>query len=218
MKRFLAAFLLLPVLQFAQNSSNYWEIGGYVGGLNYTGEITEEGDVGTWINEMRPEFGVFLKKNFNYRVNLGVEASYGNLYAADANRGNEDRDYIMNTEIVQTNLFTEINFKKFGKYFQRNQNSPYIKLGGGVLLYTPTLNTNASYPDDYELYRGSFSTYNLNAAFGWKWRIAYHSILSLDFHVHTTGTNYLEGFAKKDGPQPNDGYYGLRLSYSYGIF
>lgn len=218
MKRALLLLIFIPTFGWAQNSTNFWEIGGFVGGLNYLGQINENGDFGTWINEMQPEFGIFLKKNFNYRINLGVEASYGNLYSADGNHSNPERDYIMNTEIVQTNIISELNFKKFGKYFQRNQNSPFVRVGVGALFFTPSLNTNASYPPTYVLHRGSFTTYNLQFAFGWKWRVAYNSFLSLDFHWHTSGVNYLEGFSVKEANEPNDRYYGIRLGYSYGIF
>lgn len=218
MKRAWLLILFLPAFTVAQNSTNFWEIGGFVGGLNYLGEINENGDFGTWINEMRPEFGIFIKKNLNYRINFGVEASYGNLFSADGNHSNPERDYIMNTEIVQTNFFTELNFKKFGKYFQRNQNSPFVRVGVGALFFTPSLNTNASYPAEYELYRGSFTTYNFQLAFGWKWRVSYNSFLMLDFHWHSTGVSYLEGFNLKEGLNRNDRFYGLRLGYSYGIF
>lgn len=218
MKKFVLVLLLLPVFASAQNSTAFWSLGFAVGSLNYSGEVSEGGDVGTWINEMRPELGIALRRHFNYRASLGVEASYGTVYCSDANRGNTERDFVVNTEIAQTNLIFELNFKKFGKYFQRNQSTPFIKLGVGAMFFTPDLNTNASYPQEYALYPGSWSTYNLQFAFGWKWRINYNGFLALDAHFNTTGTSYLEGFDLKDGPVPNDGVYGIRLTYSYGFF
>jgi hypothetical protein len=219
MKKLLVIILFFPLLSEAQSSTAFWEIGVYTGGLNYSGDINKEGDIGTWINEMKPEFGLVLKRNFNYRVNMGVEAGWGTLYAADKNHNLPERDYVMSTDIVQANVVFEINFKKFGKYFKRNQNTPFVKTGMGILFFTPELNDNAEYPiDQYELYWGTYSTYNFQVAFGWKWRISYHSFLSLDMHYNSTGASYLEGFNLKDSPNPNDSYYGLRLTYSYGIF
>lgn len=219
MKKTLSLLLFLPLFSFGQNSTAFWEIGGYVGGLNYIGEVTEEGDLSTWINEMRPEFGLTLKRNFNSIVNLGVEAGYGSVYAADKNHGMPERNYIVQTSLVQSNLVMEINFKKFGKYFKRNQNTPFVKTGVGMLFYAPVLNDNAEYdPATYDLYWGSFTTYNFQLAFGWKWRLNEHSILGLNFHWNSTGTSYLEGFNLKKGLNPNDAYYGLRVSYTYGIF
>jgi len=88
-----------------------------------------------------------------------------------------------------------------------------------LLFFTPTLNDNAEYdPETYDLYWGSFSTYNFQLAFGWKWRLNYHSFLALDFHWNSTGTSYLEGFNNVKGLNPNDAYYGLRMTYTYGMF
>ena len=111
MKKFALVLLLLPVFASAQNSTAFWSLGFAVGSLNYSGEVSEGGDVGTWINEMRPELGIALRRHFNYRASLGVEASYGTVYCSDANRGNTERDFVVNTEIAQTNLIFELNFK-----------------------------------------------------------------------------------------------------------
>ena len=218
MKRIAALLLFLPLFTMAQNSTSFWSLGFAVGGLNYSGEVSEGGDLGTWINEMRPEFGIKLRRHFNYKTALGVEASWGKVYASDENRGNQERDYIVDTELAQINLIFELNFKKYGKYFQRNANTPFIKVGIGGLFYTPFLNKNAAYPLEYELYPGSYATYNFQAAFGWKWRVSYHGSLSLDLHYNFTGTSYLEGFNLKDKANPTDAFYGLRLTYSYCFF
>jgi hypothetical protein len=205
-------------MAFAQNSTAFWSVGFAAGGLNYIGEVSEGGDFGTWINEMKPQFGLDITRHFNTKVSMGVQASWGKVYAADENRGNQDRNFIVDTEVAMANLIFEINFKKFGKYFQRNQSSPFIRVGGGGMFYTPFLNTNATYPAEYELYPGSWATYNFEAAFGWKWRLSYHGFLGLDLHYNTTGTSHLEGFNLKEGPNPNDAVYGLRLTYSFGFF
>lgn len=219
MKKIFLALLFMPVFLVAQNSTSFWSLGFAVGGLNYSGEVSEGGDVGTWINEMRPEFGIQLRKHFNYRASLGAEASYGNIFCSSENRGNTEPNFVVSTELAQMNLIFELNFKKFGKYFQRNQSTPFVKVGGGILFYTPRLNTNGEYNrEKYKTHPGSWSTYNIQFAFGWKWRISYHSFLSLDAHYNATGTSYLEGFDLVKGPNPNDGFYGIRLTYAFGFF
>lgn len=218
MKRLIILVALLPLTLLAQKSTAFWEVGAFVGGLNYKGEITQEGDIGTWVSEMRPELGLHLKRNFNERVNLGVEASWGKLYADDNNHGNALRSYILNASIVQANAVFELNFKRFGKYFKRNQNTPFIKAGMGMLFYAPELNTNASYPEEYELYNGTFSTFNFQVGAGWKWRVSNNSIIGVNLHYNLTGATNLEGFDLKEGLNPTDAFYGLRFTYSYGIF
>ena len=218
MRKMLYLIVLLPAFAVAQNSTSYWSLGLAVDTLNYSGEITQEGDIGTWINEMRPDVGIQIRRHLNYRTAFGIEAGWGKVYAADANRGNQERDYIVDTELAQVNMFFELNFKKYGKYFQRNANTPFVKVGIGGLFYTPFLNTNASYPQEYELFPGSYATYNFQLGFGWKWRISYHSSLALDLHYNATGSSYLEGFNLRDAANPTDAFYGLRLTYSYAFF
>lgn len=218
MKRLLIIIFFVPVVSFSQSSTAFWSLGFAASGLNYTGEVAEGGDVGTWINEMRPGFSLNLRRHFNFRTAWGFEAGWGKVYAADENRGNQMRNFVVNTQLAQINTFFEINFKRFGKYYQRNGNTPFIKFGGGILFYTPYLNTNAEYPPIYALYPGSDATYNLEAAFGWKWRTSYHTFISLDFHYNATGTSHLEGFDLVDFPNPIDAFYGLRLTYAYGFF
>ncbi len=218
MKKLFMLVFFVPLMAIGQNSTDYWSLDAFAGTLNYSGEVSEGGDIGTWINEIRPEFGVRLMRHFNYRTSLGVEGSWGRVYASDENRGNQFRNFVVNTELVQANLVFELNFKKYGKYFKRNQNTPFIRVGVGGLFFTPQLNTNASSPDSLMLHPGSHATYSVQGAFGWKWRISYHSSLALDLHYNLTGTSYLEGFDLKEKANPTDGIYGIRLTFSYGFF
>jgi hypothetical protein len=218
MNRLIALLVFLPSFLMAQKSTDFWSFDGFVSTMNYSGEVSEGGDISTWINEMRPEFGLRVMRHFNNRTSMGVEASFGSVFASDENRGKQNRNFDVSTEIIQTNLVFEINFKKFGKYFMRNQNTPFIRLGVGGLFFTPQLNTNAEYPDSLALYPGSHATFSVQGAFGWKWRLSYHSSLALDIHYSITGTSYLEGFDVDQGTNPNDGIYGIRLTYSYGFF
>ena len=224
MKKILISTLLVFtfVSMNAQRSVRFWETGAFLGTCNYSGDVNESGDAGKMLNEMRPQFGIFLKRNISSHFNLGAELAYGKVYAEDANHGNAERGYVVNTSLLWANVTADIHFKKFGKYFKRNQNSPYIALGFGALAFSPQLKSGSGieYPTDvYELHPGTDHTYNLMLGFGWKWRMKESGILSLSFNYHPTGTTHLEGFEEINVAAPsNDSYYGLRLAYSVGFF
>lgn len=201
----------------AQKDLRYWEAGFYGGTLNYSGELTEGGDFGSVISETRFQFGIFLKRNVTPKFNFGVEIGYGKLYAADENHGMAERGFEMNTTIIMTNLTLDYNFKKFGKYYRRNPNTPYLTFGLGALVFQPTIKTDVDFTN-YDLYPGSNYTSNIKFGFGWKWMTGKSGILNLSFNYHFSGTPYLEGFVENGTSSPNDKYYGLRLAYSFGFF
>ena len=166
---------------------------------------------------MRFQAGIFIKRNFTPKFNLGADLTYGRLYADDANHGMADRGYVMNTSFVTTDLTMDLNFKKFGKYFKRNGSTPYVTFGFGAMIFQPEIKTEVDFTG-YELYPGSNYTTNIMAGFGWKWRSGERGAISLSINYNWTGTPYLEGFVETDSGARNDSFYGLRLTYSLGYF
>ena len=221
MKRLKFIPLVILMLTFftasAQRSLSYWETGVFGGSTNYIGELTEGGDFSATVNETRYQFGIFLKRNFTPQFNLGAEIGYGKLYANDANHGMAERGFEMNTSIINTSLTMDLNFKKFGKYFKRNSNTPYVSAGFGALIYQPTLKTNVDFTN-YELFPGSNYTSDFMLAFGWKWKTGESGIFGASINYHFTGTPSLEGFQEKEVVPPNDRYFGIRLFYSLGYY
>ena len=208
MNKKLIPLLLLVLVAFqgrAQRDLSFWESGLYVGSLNYSGELTESGGFSATINETRPQFGIFLKRNFTPKFNLGVELGYGRLFASDANHGNADRGFEMKTSLLMTNLTMDLNFKKFGKSFRRNSNTPYITASFGALVFQPELKTGVDYTG-YELHKGSDYTSNFMVGFGWKWTTGRRGILGLSLNYHFTGTPHLEGFTQEGVSSPNDSF------------
>ena len=211
----LVLLVILPVS--AQRSLRYWETGVFGCSTNYSGELTQNGDFSATVNETRYQFGLFLKRNFTPKFNLGAEIGYGKLYANDANHGMAERGFEMNTSIVNASITMDVNFKKFGKYFSRNGNTPYISAGFGALIYQPVIKTEVDFTN-YDLYPGSNYTTDFMLAFGWKWKTGKTGIFGASVNYHFTGTPYLEGLVEKDIVAPNDAYYGIRLFYSLGYY
>ena len=197
----------------------YWETGLFVGTTNYNGQVASGGDIGTLIDETRPQIGLFLKRNLTAKFNINAELAYGRLYADDNNYGNGERGFIVNTHLMWANIGFDLHFRKFGKYFKRNSHTPYIALSGGPMFYSPRLKSGATYdPAVYDLYPGTHTTYNIMLAFGWKFRMSEHGIFGVSLNYHPTGTNYIEGFQTKEPTGGNNAYYGLRLTFSRAFF
>jgi len=222
-KNLLALFFAV-IISFgaqAQKDLRYWEAGGYAGSLNYSGELTQGGDFGSVISETRFQFGLFLKRNVTPKFNFGAEIGYGKLYAADENHGMADRGFVMNTSLIMTNFTLDYNFKKFGKYYRRNSNTPFITFGLGFMSFQPTYKTDVDFTD-YILLKDSEEnsnyTSNIKLGFGWKWMTGKSGIINLSFNYHISGTPFLEGFIEKGQASGNDKFYGIRFAYSVGFF
>lgn len=222
MKHILPALLITGFLYSipaaAQDQLKHLEIGFHVGTLNYSGEIATSTAPNALLQEMRPRFGVHLKRYTRPWFNYNFEGSYGWISSSDANHLNISRGYVLTTHIVQTNVAMEFNFSKFGKYHRKNKFSIYFKLGGGMLFYNPKLENFESFPPQYELYPNAYVNYNIFAGPGIKIRTGYHSVLSIESTIHLTGTDHLEGFETPGASKSKDYYGGLTIGYSYAIF
>jgi hypothetical protein len=213
---FIFAILISFITQAQVISSRYYELGFSVGTLNSSGSITKPFDFSPTIEEVRTQFGVNFNRHFSHYWFVGAEAWYGKLYADDLNRGVE-RGLNMNTSIVTANAVVGVNFKRFGKYFKRRTGTPYVSIGLGTFNYTPTIDQERIYPEDWTLSPGSYFGFNYALMFGYKWRLSKHSFLGLEFHMNYTNKNNLEGW-HGELIELNDNFYGIRLKYSYGLF
>lgn len=210
--------VLFTTSTYAQSPLRYLELGAYVGTMNYRGDVSSTGDFNAFLQEVRPQAGVLLKWHFNSIWSLGVETGFGQINGHDFNHKNVERGYEVNANLFQVNAVTDINFKKFGKFYQRNQNTPFVKLGFGMLSYSPQVPKNTTFPPDLIIYPNSYFGTNFLVGFGWKWRVSMHSMISLDGVYHFTNVDNLEGFQELGTTSTNDRYFGIRAVYSYGIF
>ena len=222
MKKLVLAILALSFgsLSAQKISARYYEVGGFIGTSNYFGTITEVQDFSAFVDEIRPEFGLYLKRHVTPIFFLGAEASYSNVFADDRNRGTA-RGLSIDAQLAQANVLLGFNFRRFGKYFKKNSGTPYVTFGMGTVHYNPRLDETRDYSmiADGDLYPASYFAFTYMGAFGYKWRLSTHSFLSLEAHYHLTNTDRMEGWViNGGGAAGNDGYYGIRLKYSYGIW
>ena len=112
----------------AQRATAFLELGGYAMTQNYLGDVNGR-SLGALTQEARFGLGTQLKYNFNSLFSLGADINYGSIYSHDNLHGNATRDYQVDTDLLNVNVFTNMHFIPFGKYNQRNHHTPFIHVG-----------------------------------------------------------------------------------------
>lgn len=213
--------MLLLCLSFsatAQRQLRYTEIGGFLGTLNYTGEIATTNAPASIMKEMRPQLGIYLRRNYSALYSIGLEASAGWIHAEDKNHTNINRGWTLNTPMVMVNAVGELNFRKFGKFYKKNSWTLFLRGGAGVSAYYPDVEGITYNPETMEMSTGSFVAMNYFVGGGVKFRVGHASILSIFADAHGLMADNLEGFTYKNRSFANDYYGGIRIAYSHCIF
>ncbi len=217
-KMLLASMLLLSIYVSGQRQLRYSEVGGYLGTLNYSGEIATTTSPSSIFKEMRPQMGVFLRRNYSALYSFGLEATAGWIYSADQNHSNSTRNWVLNSPIIQINGIAELNFIRFGKFYKKNSWTPYIRGGFGMAFYYPNVNGLVYDPETMNIESGSTSAFNYVVGLGVKFRLGHESILSVFADVNGLLSDNIEGFTYKNSSESNDFFGGLKVAYTHCIF
>lgn len=212
--------LALSIQVQAQKRTKYYEFGGGIGTLNMSNDIANSSNVNGVLAEMAPQYSVFAKYHFNDWFGMGVDINYASLSASDENHNNFNRGFSVNTTLLNSNLFTEIHLIRFGKYHLEDKWTIFLKAGAGVSGWNPEFSYNDLIPEDITVETNAYSGFSYFYGFGTKYRLAYQSILSLEFRYANSGGDTMDGFLQSgEGViSENDTYWGILLSYSYAIF
>lgn len=189
----LALSLVAISAQAQKRPTAFLELGGYGMTQNYLGNVNNHG-LSALTQEARFGVGTQLKYNFSSLFSVGADVNYGSVYSHDNLHGNPDRDYMVDTDLLNIGVFTNIHFIPFGKYNLRHSHTPFVHAGIGALTYQPHLNTNAQYPDGVQLYPGTGHTYAYNLGFGWRIRRNLKTFYNLGIYYNGFGVANIEGF------------------------
>lgn len=214
MKRLaLATLLLLSVLGgYAQWDDEYkMEIGAGVGTLSYKGDFN--GSLG---KNLQPMATVVLRRVFNPYMDLAANLSYGTLSGdpkdVETKYPKAEELQSFSNKLVDFGLRYEYNFWPYGTghdYRGARRITPFIFLGLG-----------ATYADTAE---GSKFTGNFPIGAGVKFKIATRLNLGVEWAMHFTWSDELDGVAdpygiKSSGLFKNtDGYSALQVSLTYSF-
>lgn len=211
--------LLLPLLSWGQGRLAYTEFGAGLGTLNQGSDVAVNRSVEGIFKEIRVQGFIHAKRHFNDWFAMGVNLKFGYTESFDGNHGNAQRRLESFATLMQSNLFTEIHLKKFGKYHRGENFTYYLKGGAGFAAWNPTLSTtdNKAFPDKIIPQNDSYNGINTFIGFGFKYRIAYQSIIGLEFTAHFLNEDNFDGFLSDTGGE-NDGFGGVSIYYSYLLF
>jgi hypothetical protein len=120
-----------PIAGFSQQ---YWQVGGFLGMSNYSGDLSEKR---IDFKYTRYAIGLFAKRDFNRYFSLRASFNYGRVAAADSTNRNPDlraRNLSFRSPIIEANLIGEFNFLDIDQHGW----TPYVFGGVGIFSFYPT--------------------------------------------------------------------------------
>ena len=117
-------FIFLPLLATAQT----YEIGGFVGGANFIGDVGKT----TYIAPNTGVFGAIFKWNRSARHAFRGTLLISSIEGNDANSNDkrrQQRGYSFTNNILEASIGLEFTFKEFNVYSQRIIGTPYLYTG-----------------------------------------------------------------------------------------
>lgn len=127
-------FFLILTLSISWASAQFHELGVFVGGSNYVGDV---GDT-KYINPNSMAFGLLYKWNRNERYSFRAGINISNIQASDLQTNDLNRlgrQYQFKNNIKEAVVGIEINFVDFDLLSPKRQFSPYIFTGLGYVQH-----------------------------------------------------------------------------------
>jgi hypothetical protein len=203
-KLILVLLIVTPMSIMAQ----YWDIGIFLGGSNYSGDLVDKGGV-IYMNETHFARGVFARYNFTQRFSLKGSLYKGAISGSDDNaRENYSKKYSRNlsfeSSLLDVSAQLEFNLLKFKSGHFKHKYAPYIFLGVGYLKFNPQALYNGKWVNlqplgtegqGIALYNDriySLSQIVVPFGFGWKQSITRNLNVGLEVSFRKTFTDYLD--------------------------
>ncbi len=188
------------------------EVGAGAGLMAYQGDFN-----GSLTRQMQPWWAVVGKYRFNPYAALSLNICSGTLKGSSTNEKTwypeiNDAPVSFSTSVVDVGIRFEYNFWPYGtgrEYRGAKRLTPYIVIGLGGTFAKPQ--------------GGSVFAMNLPIGIGMKYKVATRLNLSLEWVMHFSGSDKLDGVAdpygiKSSGLFKNtDCYSGLQVSLTYDI-
>lgn len=210
--------LLLPITisLYGQRSS---EAGLFIGASNYMGDFAPTPIAA---NETKWVVGGQYRYMLNPKLGIRGGVNYGRFSGDYFNKPNNNtRDLQMELDLLEVTLQGEWHFLAKGRFnnagvFNR-QFSPYIGLGIGVAFgeaeVTGPNNDRLRYPEPDD--KSAFLVFPM--ALGLRMDLSEDLILTGEFGLRATTTDYFDGVSQTGNPNKNDHYFFTGFSVLYLI-
>ena len=208
---------------FATNiaSSQIHELGVFVGGSNYIGDIGPT----DFVKPNNLAFGFLYKWNKSPRHSWRFSYLQSTIESADSNSeivSRKQRDLKFENSIKEFSAGLEFNFLDFNLHDQRTKFTPYLYSGLTYFIYTEKFFLDKQIRDDYD--KGQFA---IPMVVGIKTNITENLILGAEIGTRYTFTDNLDGSNPKNenletlkfgNIDSNDWYTftGITLTYTFG--
>lgn len=180
----LLLLLIVPVCGFAQT----YELGGFIGGANYIGDV---GDT-QFINPNKLVVGGIFKWNRSPRHSFRASVNFGKIAANDLDSSDErrvQRGYRFENNIKELGLGLEFTFWEYNTHSGQPIHAPYLYTGITYFLYD-NMFRNA---DDEMVKDGNKSTFAIPIVLGYKATISRSISLGFEIGARYAFTDNLDG-------------------------
>lgn len=195
MPRFLTVICFL--FAFNTASAQSWEVGGFVGGAGYMGDLNPNNP----LKISGAAGGVIVKYNFGPYLSAKAAYTYGHITGADSLSGNQqfrDRNLSFSTGLSELSLVGELNFMSYVPSISKNIYTPFIYAGVGLVSYSPKATFNRQVYDLREYTtEGQSAPYGTSAlsipfGVGIKYNISGRLNLIADLGYRVARTDFLD--------------------------
>ena len=143
-------FILFPLISISQSFVPYNEIGVFIGGSYYIGDLNE-----LHFNLTQPATGVFYKKNIDRRFAIKSSLLYGEIRGSDKTNKIDstkiNRNLHFKSPITELSAQVEFNFMNYETGNKKYSFSPYITSGISFYKFNPQArryDTNTPFDND----------------------------------------------------------------------
>lgn len=217
MKKFVlfTAIVFITMTSIAQIN----EVGLFVGGSNYIGDIGPE----YYINPNNITGGVIYKWNLNPRIALRGTFTLTNISSDDAdatNKARYNRGMRFTNSIKELAVGVEFNYFEYNLDDYRKTHTPYLLVEFAAFNYNVVSRETEPYQYEYE----SKTAYAIPFGIGYKTKLVYDFAIALEIRARYTFEDDIDynnneiNSLKFGNPNSNDWYIltGISLVYSFG--
>lgn len=219
-------FLLFCCSLGALAQGSPWKVDFHLGAAAYAGDLANHP---LYTQNWRPAIGVGLQYQMGAPFALKSDLYHGRLSGNDAYFTTSDwpvndRSSRFTSAFTQWNLSLVYHFLKTASQKEPPKFSPFLVLGGGLLIYDPSPNFGHTRNPDldrafqYDI-DADFSKIALNGdlGLGVEWQLFDSWSIGLSVSVHPTNTDYLDGVSWSGNPDNNDWFAkgGLKLQHQF---
>jgi len=222
--RYITAIFLIIIISFSANSQTY-EVGGFLGGANYIGDVGRT----NYISPNTFVAGGIFKWNRSerhaFRFSILQAMLKGDDADSDENR-RQQRGYSFENSITEFSLGIEYTFWEFNMYSGAPVSTPYLYTGLTYFLYNATfVPPGETKGKDYE----QAGTVAIPMAVGFKTTVGTKMVLGFEIGARYTFTDDIDGSNPIKGLEDNEGlkfgnlnnndwyvFTGMTLTFTFG--